>query len=94
VLFIHACTWEGMILQFIPNFFWDAPVWIKKPVFDCPICMAPWYGVLIMILSGWYPVNLAQPFIILAMAGGINVVASSFINREALNGADHTGGDN
>ncbi len=93
VLFVHASTWEGMLLQFIPSFFWDAPVWVKKPLFDCPVCMAPWYGALVMVFSGWYPDNWVQPFIILAISGGINVVASSIINREAFNGADSTGND-
>jgi hypothetical protein len=79
VLFLHATTWEGMIFSFIPEFFYDAPAWVRKPIFECPICMTPWYGAFIMIASDYYPANNFQPFIVLFVAGGINVIADCFI---------------
>ncbi len=44
VLFIHATTWEGMINEWVHAVTWDWPPFLKKPVYDCPICMAPWWG--------------------------------------------------
>lgn len=82
-LFVHACTWEGMIGEKIGELFWEAPVWIKKPLFSCPICMCPWWGsgliVLFGILTDYWPHPVVW-FLELAIAGGINVVLSSIIH--------------
>ena len=83
VLFIHSCTWEGMILESVVKVFWKAPVWIKKPLFECPICMTPWWGSLIIVLSCinsgvW--IDWFSWIIIIITAGGINSVLDKFIN--------------
>lgn len=69
VFFIHACTWEGMILEKLRELTFEWPQWITKPLYDCPICMAPWWGSAILLLMGhgwsWVP---------LIVAGGINTV--------------------
>ena len=77
VLFIHATTWEGMINEWVVRACWDFPSWIRKPLFDCPICMAPWWGSLIILLFGVFTDNWLHPFIWvlqLFAAGGINAV--------------------
>ena len=52
---------------------------LHSPVFDCPICMTPWYGLIIVMVSGVFigigPEPKFWPFILLA-AMGINVVIS------------------
>lgn len=86
ILFLHACTREGMIFSFIPEFFWNAPVWIKKPLYDCPVCMAPWWGSVIIffyypVLFGDWPDGFTW-LILIAVSGGINVVLASLITEE------------
>ncbi len=51
---------------------------LHSPVFDCPICMTPWYGLIIVMVSGVFiegPRPALWPFILLA-AMGLNVVIS------------------
>jgi hypothetical protein len=49
VYFIKASTWRGMILYGIKERLCDLPEFIKKPLFDCPVCMTPWWGTAIYV---------------------------------------------
>ena len=77
VLFIHATTWEGMIFRSVYEQLKHLPDWIKKPLYDCPICMAPWWGALMMLtfhlVTGVWRKILGWLLILFA-AGGINTV--------------------
>lgn len=44
IVFIHATTWEGMIFSRVRVALWHAPLWIKKPLFMCLICMTSIWG--------------------------------------------------
>ena len=65
--------WEGNILHFVRHFGdWHLPVWVQKPLYDCPMCMTPYYGSIvytIMFHHSWYD----WAFTIL-IAMGINTV--------------------
>lgn len=51
VLFIYTTMQEGMIFEKLGNFFkCKLPEILWKPVFDCPICMTPWYGTIIYFI--------------------------------------------
>lgn len=67
-----ALFWEGMILEKMANTLEDRlPEFITKPLFACPICMIPWYGIPVYyLLWGWQIEML--PVIFIAM--GINAV--------------------
>ncbi|MBK7885140.1 MAG: hypothetical protein IPJ81_16145 [Chitinophagaceae bacterium] len=86
VLFIHVTTWEGMINEWVGRVFWDAPSWLKKPLFDCPICMAPWWGALIIIIGEWFGAwpcyGFFKEIIMLFAAGGINTVLIYIISSD------------
>lgn len=74
-----------MILQRVPEWFWNAPVWVKKPFFSCCICMVPWWGSLIIIVFGSFTHYWPHPLIWiieLLTAGGINVIASSILKPD------------
>ena len=93
-LFLHACTWEGMILERVADVTYNWPAWIRKPLFDCPICMAPWWGIVvytIAVLSGHLQ-QLSTPMLVIALfaAGGLNVVLSSFISEPETERHDDT----
>ncbi|WMJ72947.1 hypothetical protein RCC89_07195 [Cytophagaceae bacterium ABcell3] len=51
VYFIKATTWRGMIFHPIILKLRTLPSYIKKPVYECPICMTPWWGALIYFLA-------------------------------------------
>lgn len=76
VMFIHSCTGEGMILNFIDRLFENAPIWIRKPLFSCSVCMVPYWGSLLIWLGNYFyfwNVYSAESWIfILLIAGGIN----------------------
>lgn len=46
VLFLHACSWDGMIFAGIKKVI-KPESWLSKPLYGCPICMTPYYGSLI-----------------------------------------------
>jgi len=51
VYFIKATTWKGMIFHgLIEKLNW-LPKKLKKPLFECPICMTPWWGVAIYLIG-------------------------------------------
>ena len=77
VLFLHATTWEGMIFQIVAEKLRGLPAWVKKPLYDCPICMAPWWGSVILILMGLHSGEWFDPLtwlLLVFAAGGINTV--------------------
>lgn len=85
ILFLHSTIWEGMLFEDIHEKTYNWPKWLKKPLFDCPICMAPWVGSLLLAIWGistgsW----LTAPEWIAAVlvAGGIN----TFIVMASRNG--------
>lgn len=44
VIAIWATMLYGMIFGFIGDLGQKLPVWLQKPIYDCPICMCFWYG--------------------------------------------------
>lgn len=72
VLFIHATTWDGMIMDWIKKIF--NPDWyICKPLYTCPICMTPWWGSLIYYIFFWSG-DWKQYAITILAASGISVI--------------------
>lgn len=97
VLFIHVTFWEGMIFESIGKKLSALPHYIRKPVYDCPICMVPWWGSLLLyggnIAKLWEVQNATEWIFILFAAGGINtvliyIVESGKAVSKALNDSD------
>ncbi len=82
VLFLHACTNKGMILQVVGKSMEDLPDWLQKPLYSCPICMCMWWGPVVIALGivfvGWEITGTVEMFLICAAAAGINKVISNF----------------
>jgi hypothetical protein len=51
VYFIKATTWKGMIFHGVIEKLNWLPKKLKKPLFECPICMTPWWGVAIYLIG-------------------------------------------
>lgn len=97
VLFLHICTREGMIFSFVSALLKPLPDYIKKPLYDCPICMTIWWGSLILFLGNlnsiWQVHNPIEWIFILFSAAGINtvliyIVDSSKAITKSLNESD------
>jgi len=84
VYFVKATTWKGMIFHNICNTLEGIPEKIKKPLYDCPICMTPWWGTLIYIIGHYTHLPqfevLSFPQVIFTIftAGGINTIVLVF----------------
>jgi hypothetical protein len=76
ISFIVMAIWfsmqEGEIFHGLAKWYErNTPEKIHKPLFECPICMTPWYGSIYFLIA--YGVSWAWPVVILA-AMGLNVV--------------------
>lgn len=80
VQFIYATFWEGMILGRVAGWLIDnLPKWMHKPLFDCPICMTPWYSLVIIAILQWvdylnYPIGV--DVLIIFVASGWSTIIS------------------
>lgn len=72
VLFIHSCTWDGMIFGKVKNFIKPEGMFYK-PVYGCPICMTPWWGTLIYWL--FFHISLQDWILTVGTASGLSVVS-------------------
>lgn len=85
VLFIHYCTLDGMILSFIHKILWNVSPIIKKPLFDCSVCMVPWWGSVILCITCWRNnswIDWWSWILILLCAAGINALLSLMIDYD------------
>lgn len=80
VYFFYECTRKGMVFSFVADTLDACPAWMKKPLFDCPICMVVWWGPSIIacgiIGNVWQVSNVWKLSMIIAAAAGTN----TFIN--------------
>lgn len=62
----------------------NLPEKIHSPVFSCPVCMFPWYGVPLYIVLQTFvydqPMNWRELVIVVPTGLGINVLLSAAIN--------------
>jgi hypothetical protein len=51
VYFIKATTWKGMIFHTLSEKLESWPEAVRKPLYECPICMTPWWGIIIYLVG-------------------------------------------
>lgn len=77
VLAIWATMWDVMIFGFIRRYCETYyPEKICMVIFDCPVCMTPWYGSVIYFFK--YGVT-EDMFWVILMAMGWNVLVVKFL---------------
>ena len=77
VLFIHSTTWKGMIFESIKKIIKPEGM-IYKPIYGCPICMAPYYGTLIYVFC--FPLSWIDGVLTIATAAGMSVISVILID--------------
>lgn len=84
VLSIHYTMQEEQIFEKLGDWFERVlPEAIHKPVFDCPVCMAPWYGSILFWLIPWpklfiIPNTIEQWLVCIIVAMGFNIVINKW----------------
>lgn len=69
-----------MIFYELTNKLEKWPEFIRKPLFECPVCMTPWWGTLIYLIgyfSGlpeFAELTLARLLFTVLVASGINTI--------------------
>lgn len=80
VLFLHACTTQGMVLQVVGDSLNNLPAWLQKPLYSCPICMCMWWGPVVIacgiVWMNWQVNSAVQMFMICMAAGGMNWIVT------------------
>ena len=76
VIGAYVAMKDGMILQFIPRILRNAPWWVKKPVFDCPVCMASVWGIT---FSLFLPILTIQLLLMVPAIAGLNWLIMLFV---------------
>lgn len=51
VYFLKATTWKGMIFYELTEKLEHWPEFVRKPLYECPVCMTPWWGIVIYFLG-------------------------------------------
>lgn len=75
IQFVNACFWEGMIFGKVGYWMETKIHWLFMPTVGCPICMAPWHGLMM-----WYFFGINPRAIIIA--AGINVIIARWTPLE------------
>lgn len=84
VYFLKATTWKGMIFYQPKERLEKLPYFIRMPFFECPICMTPWWGLVVYLIAHFVGIeefkelNLARLIFTIAVASGINTVILIF----------------
>ncbi|HMX02958.1 MAG TPA: hypothetical protein PK511_09600 [Chitinophagales bacterium] len=76
ITFIHILFWDGMILQSLRNN--PLPWLVKKPLYDCLICMTSIWGIFIWFFEWDGKFDLIA---FLFLVGGINVLIMALVNN-------------
>ena len=87
IAFIVFAIWftmqEGEIFGFMQKYSY---LKIAPALFDCPVCMAPWYGSIIYVII--WGVNWHWPVIVIT-AMGINAVINKLAPKEEVDVINH-----
>jgi hypothetical protein len=73
---IHVLFWEGMLLEKLSRWLIWLPKWLRKPLFECNICMASIWGTSYWLIYREPSIEII-PFILIVC--GINTLFSGII---------------
>lgn len=76
---------EGEIFGFVNNWFANLNEKLKQPLFECPVCQAPWYGsVLYWLIWGlWLNVGSWQEWLVVIIgAMGLNAIINQMMPND------------
>jgi hypothetical protein len=80
VYFIKSTTWKGMIFHPLAERCKNWPEKLRKPIFECPICMTPWWGTIIYLVGHYLDLrefsvlSVGRIVFTVFVAAGINTI--------------------
>jgi hypothetical protein len=78
-LAISVCiNWDGMVLNWTKQYLERLPVLIRKPLFECLICMSSLWSIGYFIFKGYPIIQLPETIFIVC---GINTIISIFVEK-------------
>jgi hypothetical protein len=72
IFFLHATTWDTHIFSGIRKLISEDSM-ISKPIYNCPICMTPWWGSLIYWL--FFAHSFTDWLLTVGAAAGLSVIS-------------------
>jgi hypothetical protein len=83
---IHVSMWQGMIFgwlricvsNWIDKLFGERGIWIKKPLFECLICMGGVYTLLLYPILYGFDIEIIKTILLVI---GINTLIVGLISR-------------
>lgn len=75
---IHALFWDGMVLSWMKPALYRLPQFMRKPLFECLICMSSFWTLVIMLIYGMDLFGI-RTILVMLMVCGINVIWDSLI---------------
>lgn len=72
VFAIHYTMQEGEIFGWLGDLFERLPNIVHQPLYDCQVCMVPWYGTIIFFI--FWPGDLTSWIMTIIPAMGVNAV--------------------
>jgi hypothetical protein len=89
ICFINITTHEGMILEKVNEWFWNVHPWLKKPLFECSVCMCMWWGPTIsccgILWFGWHFNSWQQIMACCMISATFNSIISTYGNHNDNN---------
>jgi hypothetical protein len=83
IVFIHSLFWDGMLLSWVRiNYLKSLPLFFRKPLFECPVCMTSIYGTVAYGAAHFvlgYGLDGLLPF--LFSVGGLLLIVSPLISK-------------
>ena len=76
---IHVLLWPGMIFAWMRKYLKHLPLFIRKPLFECMICMASIWGTAFFLYKNGLSLNLDLIPHLLAVCG-CNLILDSCIH--------------
>lgn len=88
-VFGYCCTfWEDMIFGKLGNWLDERlPDWLAKPLYQCFICAAFWWGSVLYLVA-WRE-SVLDWFITVVSAMGLNAVLSKLFAKESIDVTNH-----
>lgn len=81
VFAIHYAMKEGEIFGFLGNWLYEKlPEVLHNPVFDCVVCMAPWYGS-ILYWTIWHG-QVVEWLVVVIASMGLNSIIGRLSVKE------------
>jgi len=80
---LHIATRDGMIFGYAQYI--GLPIWLEKPLFDCPTCMSSLHGwYIFMIAANYYSWPLWVLLFYITVLAGVSTLVWRCIDRLAV----------